>query len=108
MVVEHEEVLEKVNSILGHDCKNKSFLETIKALVDHIEKVDKEFISMSQSIAEDDTMIQQLQEEAEKGKHAINENRRLRKELLEAEERIKELEKHELTFKKPIYADIDD
>jgi uncharacterized damage-inducible protein DinB len=108
MIVEHADVLERVNKVLSQDCKKMSFLGTIEALVDHIEKVDKEFISMSQSIAEDDTMIQQLQEEVEKGKRAIIENCRLRKELLEAEERIKELEKHELTFKKPCYADIDD
>ncbi|MBO0962360.1 hypothetical protein J1P26_21895 [Neobacillus sp. MM2021_6] len=38
MVVEHADVLERVNKALGHDCKNKSLLETIESLVDHIEK----------------------------------------------------------------------
>jgi predicted RNase H-like nuclease (RuvC/YqgF family) len=108
MVIEQEEILEKVNKILRKDFKNRSLLETIEALVVHIEKVDKEFIAMSQSIAEDDVIIQQLQEEVEKGKHASIENCRLRRELMQPEDRIKELEKHELTFKKPCYADIDD
>jgi peptidoglycan hydrolase CwlO-like protein len=63
MVVEHADVLEKVNKVLNKDCKNKSFLETIEALVDHIEKVDKEFLSMAEALVESDGLIDSLQQE---------------------------------------------
>ncbi|MDF2792207.1 MAG: hypothetical protein K0S80_5309 [Neobacillus sp.] len=107
---EHAGILEKVNKVLRKDYKNKSFLKTIEALVDHIEKVDREFISVSQSVDEDDAIISSLQEElrfknevidkmeshlVRNGKEIItkeNERAELEFQLQQANKRIKELE----------------
>lgn len=129
MVIEHVDVLEKVNRILRKDYKNKSLIETIEALVDHIDKADKEFALLTLSVDEDDAMIVELQKEVKKltinnnlalGMSAaglvkqtedvekwfknqtelVERNQKLNQQLYQANERIKELEDHVHTVAK--------
>lgn len=63
MEVEHVDVLEIVNRVLGKDYKNKSFIETIEGLLALVERQQKEYNSLFCSISEDDAIISSLQEE---------------------------------------------
>lgn len=100
MEVEHVDVLEIVNRVLGKDYKNKSFIETIKDLLALVKIQQKEYNSLFSSISEDDAIISSLQDE-----------------LRIKEERIKELENHSHTMAKQhfesglvkaAYMDLDD
>lgn len=113
-----DQLLVKVNQILGKDMTHQTLRGTIEALVKELEQQQKEYIFLSQSNAEDDAIIQQLREEIERVKeHWIDENRGLFLELRQAHERIKDLEEQaeritlnnfEQGMKKAGYMDLDD
>jgi hypothetical protein len=119
--IEHAGVLEKVNKVLGVDCKSLSFLETIEALVDHIKKADKDFLPTAEGIAEDKAIKAKLKKEIvyqyERKHIYVDRCLKLEKKLKQASIRIKDLENHietiarhnfETGLVKAGYMDIDD
>jgi hypothetical protein len=58
-----DDLLIKVNRIMRKDYTHKSLLQTIEDLVKKVEQQEWEYITLSQSIEEDDAVIGQLQDE---------------------------------------------
>lgn len=61
--MDSEGLIAKVNKALGTDVKYKKVFDTVEDLLAVIEKQQNEYITLSQSISEDDAIIEQLQEE---------------------------------------------
>jgi predicted RNase H-like nuclease (RuvC/YqgF family) len=98
-----EELIARVNKALGTNVMYKKVFDTVEDLLTVVEKQQNEYITLSQSIAEDDAIIEQLQEEVEEhcetkgllGRQVFSLTTRvdeLIKQTQQANERIKELE----------------
>ncbi|NRD80316.1 hypothetical protein HPT25_23625 [Bacillus sp. BRMEA1] len=67
-----DEMLIRVNQVMGKDYTHKSWLITIGDLVDRVERQQQEFAFLNESIAETDTLIELLQKESEQLREEIN------------------------------------